>query len=253
VTGLLARSVTVTTMTGAVVLALVLVLPAAPASAHVTVHSVDAEPGGSATIAFRVPNESETARTSRVHVQLPLEHPFEFVSVRQRGGWTHEVKLVDAQLPAVHDENGAGHGHAGDTNGARAAKVVSEVVWTVTDPGAGIPPGNYDEFEIRVRPLPDVDDLTFKAVQTYDDGRVDRWIEPADGAGAHPAPVLGLRHSVVPQAQAEQAPAGQAPAEIRTQLWTMWLAVIALVIASGALAVTVRAALASRGARRRVP
>ena len=46
------------------------------ASAHVTVNPNTADPGSYATVQFRVPNESETATTTRVEVQLPTDTPF---------------------------------------------------------------------------------------------------------------------------------------------------------------------------------
>ena len=50
------------------------------------------------------------------------------------------------------------------------------------------------EFDISAGPLPEVDQIVFKALQTYSDGDVVRWIdEPTAGVDLeHPAPVLKL-------------------------------------------------------------
>ena len=57
-------------------------------------------------------------------------------------------------------------------------------------------PGEYQDFQISVDPLPgDTSQLVFKAVQTYSDGDVVRWIDlssSADPDPEHPAPVLTL-------------------------------------------------------------
>ncbi|HEX2772424.1 MAG TPA: DUF1775 domain-containing protein, partial [Micromonosporaceae bacterium] len=53
---------------------------AAPASAHVTVNPSEATQGGYARLAFRVPNESDTASTTKVEVVLPENAPVASVS-----------------------------------------------------------------------------------------------------------------------------------------------------------------------------
>ncbi|GEC03173.1 hypothetical protein SSP24_08280 [Streptomyces spinoverrucosus] len=56
--------------------------------------------------------------------------------------------------------------------------------------------GEDAEFSVTVRQLPDAEELVFKTLQSYSDGRVDRWIEledSGDGHGhGHPAPKLEL-------------------------------------------------------------
>jgi uncharacterized protein len=83
--------------------------------------------------------------------------------------------------------------------------VVTRIVWTAS--GAGIAPDEFDEFEVSAGPLPETDQLVFKALQTYADGEVVRWIEEAEEGAEepeHPAPVLAL-------AATEQEGAGSAP------------------------------------------
>jgi hypothetical protein len=71
-------------------------------------------------------------------------------------------------------------------------EAVSEIIWT----GGTIAPGQFDEFEISVGPLPsDVDVLLFPAVQTYSDGTEVSWIQQSfrgQPEPDHPAPQLRL-------------------------------------------------------------
>jgi uncharacterized protein YcnI len=222
---LCARFVTVLGMIGAVALA----MPAAPASAHVTVHATNATAGSVAAIAFRVPNESDTARTTKLALQLPPDHPFPDVLIRPRPGWTVELSTVEAPVPVD-----AGHDHHGVPAAAGTEEVVSEITWTATGADAAIRPGQYDEFEIRIGPLPEVDRLVFKAVQTYDDGTVDRWVEAASGdvAPEHPAPVLVLASSGTGAPPAAGVPDG-------TGLSALWLSASAVLIALSSIVVVV--------------
>jgi hypothetical protein len=69
---------------------------------------------------------------------------------------------------------------------------VNEVDWT----GGTIQPGQYQDFQVSVDPLPsDTTQLVFKAVQTYSNGDVVRWIDLTTSSNPnpdHPAPVLTL-------------------------------------------------------------
>ena len=66
-------------------------VPALAASAHVTVSSTDAAPGGFGKVTFRVPSESDTANTTALSIELPIDTPFAFVSVESVPGWTSEL------------------------------------------------------------------------------------------------------------------------------------------------------------------
>ncbi len=161
------------------VAALAIGMLAAPASAHVTVNPREATKGGFAKLAFRVPNERDNASTTKLEVNFPADHPFGSVSVRPQPGWTYTVDKVKLATPIkVHDNE--------------ISEAVSKITWT----GGAIKPNEFNEFEVSVGPLPsDVDSLTFKALQTYDNGEVVRWIEeetPSGGEPERPAPVLKL-------------------------------------------------------------
>ncbi|MDT0573433.1 DUF1775 domain-containing protein [Streptomyces sp. DSM 3412] len=57
--------------------------------------------------------------------------------------------------------------------------------------------GEDVEYVVTVRQLPDAESLVFKTLQSYSDGKVDRWIEleesEEDGHHGHPAPRLDLK------------------------------------------------------------
>ncbi|WP_405085383.1 YcnI family protein [Microbispora sp. NBC_01389] len=174
-----------------------------PALAHVTVNPGTAEQGGWTKIAFRVPNERDNASTTKVEVAFPTDHPLPFVSVRPVSGW--KVKVTQGKLPqpVVSDD------------GDKITESVLKITWT----GGKIEPGQFQEFEASVGPLPkDVDALEFPTVQTYSNGEVVKWADPpkADGSEAeHPAPTLKL---VAPKAdegghEAAASPSAAAPAD----------------------------------------
>lgn len=157
------------------------VIFAGPASAHVTVTSPDAQPGGRAKLVFRVPTESDTAKTVKLTVTLPKDHPYARVSAQVKPGWTSQSTETTLPEPV----------QVGDT---KLSKAVTSVTWTST--GDGIPPEMFDEFVLSVSPLPEgVDAVDFPTDQTYSDGKVVKWNEPTPESGAepeHPAPQLKL-------------------------------------------------------------
>lgn len=173
------------------------VAAALPASAHVTVHSYEAVRGGSdAVLSFRTPNESNSASTVKLQVFLPTETPLLGVLVQPIPGWSYSVKTVTLKHP-VETDDGA------------ITSAVSEVTWT----GGRVPVGGYQDFNIDVSDLPDVPTLTFKALQTYSNGKVVRWIETAPKGAPEPdfpAPTLQL--APAPTAGTSSATASHASA-----------------------------------------
>jgi uncharacterized protein YcnI len=165
---------------GAAVLAL---LSAAPAAAHVTVQPDEAPKGGYAKLASRVPDESETAGTIKLEVTFPLDTPLASVRTKPMAGWTAQIVKQKLATPIKTDDG-------------EVTEAVRTVVWTA-QPGVRIGPGEFNEFEVSGGPLPDnTDRLLLPATQTYDDGTVVNWDAPPPAAGAaepeHPAPVLKL-------------------------------------------------------------
>jgi uncharacterized protein YcnI len=169
--------------------ALVLVGAASSASAHVTVSSPDAKPGGYAKLIFRVPTESDNTSTTKLVVSLPKDHPFAHVGAQVKDGWKVEKKTE--KLPAAVK--------VGDVTLTQA---ITTITWTAT--AGGIPPNDFDEFALSVGKIPEgVDALSFPADQTYSDGEVVKWADVAkDGADEpeHPAPTLKLAAAITPVA-----------------------------------------------------
>lgn len=161
-----------------------LLLSAGIASAHVAVDPAEAGRGEYAKLTFRVPNESRTASTVRVRVNFPAATPLPSVRVNPHPGWT--VKVTESRLPRPVD--------VGDV---RLDRAVTAVTWTAAE-GSAIGPGEFDEFDVSVGPLPEkasMSAMSFPTVQTYDDNKVVRWDQPqAPGAAEpeHPAPTLTL-------------------------------------------------------------
>ena len=154
---------------------------AGPASAHVTVNPNTATQGGYTKLTFRVPNEKANASTVALEVNLPPAAPIRSVSVKPVAGWTAQVENAKLAVPVKGE------------GGQDITEAVSKITWTAAA-DAAIKPGQFQEFEISAGPLPAVDQIVFKALQTYSDGDIVRWIdEPAPGVEAdHPAPVLKL-------------------------------------------------------------
>ncbi len=169
------RRVAAVTVTAATLVA----VTALPASAHVTVSPDSLPKGSTAELTFKVPNEESNATTTEVQVQIPTDHPIAQVLPKQIPGWTVSVKTTTLATPLKTDDG-------------TFTTAVSEVDWT----GGSIPVGQYQDFQISVDPLPtDTGQLVFKAVQTYSNGDIVRWIDLSQAgqpAPDHPAPVLTL-------------------------------------------------------------
>ena len=158
---------------------------ASTASAHVTVSSTDAAPGGFGKITFRVPNESDTASTVALRIQVPEESALAFLQVQQVPGWTVSVTNSELSEPV-------------ESFGEEITSYVSVVEYRA-DAGAGIAPGEFEEFALSGGAFPeDVDQLSFPVVQTYSDGTEAAWIDPTiegQPEPESPAPVLSLTGS----------------------------------------------------------
>ncbi|WP_031080132.1 YcnI family protein [Streptomyces sp. NRRL WC-3549] len=168
-------------LAGGVAASTVLLL-AGPAAAHVSVQPQgEAAKGGYATVNFKVPNERDNASTVKVEVNFPTDHPLASVSPQPVAGWKIEVTKSKLAEPL-------------EVHGKKIDKAVSKVTWTAD--GKGIEPGFFQQFPLSVGQLPeDADQLVFKALQTYSNKEVVRWIEePAEGGEEpeSPAPVLQL-------------------------------------------------------------
>jgi uncharacterized protein YcnI len=209
----------------------VTVLWAGAASAHVTVNPKEATQGGFAKLTFRVPNEKDSGDTTKVEVALPTESPLGSVSVKPTAGWTATVTKSKLDKPIKTDDG-------------EVTEAISRVVWTAAD-GSGIKPGEFQEFDLSVGPLPEKDSMVFKTLQTYSDGEVVRWIDEAKGSEEpeHPAPVLTLTKAAATGTAAGTTASTDDSSDNGP---AVGLAIAALVVALAGLAFGVLAFLRSR-------
>jgi uncharacterized protein YcnI len=188
--------------------------------AHLEVDPGTAAPGKTATITFRVPNESATASTTKVEIQIPQATPLATIRYGQKPGWTVKTTHTKLTTPVTQGN-------------FTITDPITSVVYTATA-GNGLPPGSYGDFSLTIGPLPDLEAIEFPSIQTYDNGDVVAWNEPTPPSGEEPEkpmPTLTIT--------AEPAPVDNTSANADTKVLTT----IALVIAAAALLV---AALAWR-------
>jgi uncharacterized protein YcnI len=174
---------------------------ASTASAHVTVNPNNATQGGFAKLTFRVPTERDVA-TTKLEVAFPADQPLAFFNVKPHAGWSYKVTKAKLATPIT-------------VFGEKLTEAVSRVTWTAEGAANAIKPGEFDEFDVSVGPLPTAPQMVFKALQTYADGQVVRWIEPRAAGAAdpeHPAPVLTLT-AAAPADSASASPTATASAE----------------------------------------
>ena len=216
------------------------------ASAHVTVHPESYAKGATdGLLTFRVPNEEDSAATTKVQVFLPTDHPVLGVLVSPRDGWTAKVTTTKLKTPVKTDDG-------------TITEAVSEITWT----GGKIGAGHYEDFDVAFGQLPDdVNQLVFKTLQTYSDGKVARWIEqPAEGADEpeNPAPVLkltaageedGKAPAAASGAESESAAKSSAGDEKASDSTARGLGVAGLVVGVLGLAAAAFAVLRGRSAR----
>jgi len=153
--------------TAAATVTAAVVLTATPAAAHVEVESDNAQAlAENAEISFLAQSESASAGITELRVVLPEGiAPADVTYEEGPKGWTFTT---------------------------------TDDGYTVKGPAVKI--GEDAEYSITVRQLPDAEELVFKTLQTYSDGRVDRWIELGESDGhehghdhGNSAPVLKLQ------------------------------------------------------------
>ncbi|MFF7971411.1 DUF1775 domain-containing protein [Streptomyces sp. NPDC007905] len=229
----LRRAATVTALTAAGLLA-----AAGVASAHVTVHPESYAKGATdGVLTFRVPNEEDSASTTKVQVFLPTDHPVLGVLVHPQDGWTAKVTTTKLKTPVKTDDG-------------TITDAVSAITWT----GGKIGAGQYEDFDVAFGQLPeDTGQLTFKTLQTYSDGTLVRWIEEPTGGEEpeNPAPVLKLTaggESTAPAAS-KSGSAGTSKAAGSSDSTARGLGVAGLVVGVLGLAAAAFAIVRSRSAR----
>lgn len=202
-------------------------LVAGAASADVTVSSPDAAQGGYAKVTFRVPNETDDTDTTKVQVFFPQDQPLASVSIQPVPGWSFRVKTAKLAKPITSDDG-------------QVTQAVSEVTWTADSKGTAIEPGEFQEFNVSAGPLPDSPTMVFKALQTYSDGSVVRWIDTPTGSEEpeHPAPTLELASSSSGEDHHATAATSTDGSGGGSDTTALVLSIVALVVALGALALS---------------
>jgi uncharacterized protein YcnI len=168
---------------GAIVGAVVCAI-AAPASAHVTIDPPSVPRGSTVKLSFLVPNESTTLRTTKVQIVFPpAPDVIPGVSVEAKPGWRFDIVTATLAKPITTDDG-------------TIDKVVQSVTWTANNTAAGLGADEFGEFTVDADGIPaNTDQLVFKAVQSYSDGSVVRWVDPVTAGGPaadHPTPILRL-------------------------------------------------------------
>ncbi len=209
-------------------LMLALAAPAV-AQAHITLQPEEVPAGGFTRLDVRVPNERDNASTEKVALQFP--DGFTTVSTEPVPGWRVKVTKSKLAQPEVNEE------------GEEITDRVDTITWTGDGTQGRIRPGEFQDFGLSVA-VPDEPNtaLTFKALQTYSNGEIVRWIGPPDAEEPAPRVRLTAETQAAPPAQADSGDEDEGGAPT-------WLAVLAVVLGGLGLVAGV-GALAAVGRRR---
>lgn len=158
-------------------------LTAVPATAHVEVEADNAQAlAENVELTFSAESESATAGITQLRVVLP--------------------KGI-APSDVTYKEGPAGWKFATTSDG-----------YSVKGPAVKV--GGDVELSVVVRQLPDAKELVFKTLQSYSDGKVDRWIELGESDDGHghghgnEAPVLKLKAAAPGAASVSPTPSASA-------------------------------------------
>ncbi len=173
--------------------------------AHVTLKPNEVPAGSYQRLDVRVPNETEDADTTKVVLQVPSG--FVEASYEPTPGWKTTVKKSKLAKPVMNE-------------GEKVTEEVSEITWS----GGKIAPGQLPNTPGKA--------LTFKALQTYSNGDVVRWIGAPDSES--PAPQVQLTAAEPDDHHAK--PEGDIAAEVSADdEHDETLAIIALIVGGLAL------------------
>ena len=148
--------------------------------AHVTVHPNALPAGGFTVINVQVPNERGNASTVRVDVQFP--NGIYVASPSVMPGWKARVITKKLSQPIEIEP------------GFSVSSRVDRIVFS----GGRIGPGQFLSFPVSIKAPPAKAGtlLTFKALQTYSNGEVVRWI--GNPSADEPAPQVLIRPALSP-------------------------------------------------------
>ena len=139
------------------------------AAAHVTVTPDTAQSGQQVKLTFNVANERDAATTG---IQVFLPEDVTVDRVQPHPGWRYSLDLGEQP----------------------------ELDWAARTHRAQISGDETASFTFTTGPLPAVDRLVFKVLQTYADGTVVRWIQEPDPGGdppERPAPTVEISNVAV--------------------------------------------------------
>lgn len=172
-------------------------LAPATAQAHVTLQPPTAPADQFTRLDVRVPNERDDSPTTKIELQVP--DGIASISYEPVPGWDVDVQTGPLENP-IQTEDG------------EITEGVKQITWTAEDDDEGIPPGAFQDFGLSFRvPGKPGDKLEFKALQTYGNGEVVRWIG-SEGSD-NPAAIVTVVEPTSPDAAAHgdsSAPAGEA-------------------------------------------
>ncbi len=210
------------------VLATTLVLASA-ASAHVTLQPSEAPASDFTRLDVRVPNERDDAGTTKVEVRFPPG--FIFVSTEPVPGWTAKVAKRKLAKPV-------------EVFGEQQTEEVGTITWTGDGTTGIVKPGQFQDFGLSVA-TPDEPGkkLTFKALQTYDNDEIVRWIGPPDAEEPAPQVALTSASETEPAADVQQASATDDEDDDGAP---MWLAIVALAVGALGLLAGIAGVMAGR-------
>ncbi|KXK61477.1 hypothetical protein AWW66_13335 [Micromonospora rosaria] len=148
--------------------------PAPALAADVTSTPAQARQGDPVKWEIVVPEERPGTRTRQIELRLPAQTPVAEAYPMSVDGWAPRItsRTLDEPVVSLH--------------GPPVGTVTAAVTWIRVGGGGGGP----HRFAVSMGPLPQAERMTFEVVQTYADGTVVRWADPA--GGTHPAPVLTL-------------------------------------------------------------
>ncbi|WFE34926.1 DUF1775 domain-containing protein [Micromonospora sp. WMMD975] len=148
--------------------------PASAAGVTVTTSPGEVHQGDAIELSVVVPADRPGTRTTKIELTMPPDAPIGEVYPLSVPDWGPTITTRDLDQPVAGI-------HTSELN-----QVTEAVTW-LRAPGAGT---GAARLPLGMGPMPATDLLTFTVVQTYADGTVVRWTDPA--GGAHPAPTVPL-------------------------------------------------------------
>lgn len=155
------------------------------AAARVSIVPGVAKGGGTETFAIRMSNE-RSVPTTRLELTFPDEMPIAVAEVIPTRGWAATITPRELDKPL----------RVGDR---KVDQVAGSIVWA----GGSVPSGQFEQFLVKLGPLPHNGKLVLTAAQHYADGTVDRWgsnPEPGHQPAGAKRPAVDRRGAAPPTA-----------------------------------------------------